>query len=640
MQGVPATRNSYWPQLKKMKHWSRRAQVAAMMLADVVVVIAALALAYFARFEGRVPAEFSVHMLPAAAFAVVVIVGALWFAGLYHIVLRYVGIQVMGRLGAAVAGSLVALVVLDTVLSGGLGAARAVPFGVVIFTTAFAFIGLAALRSVGRLWVVMTGAGTKGEHRVLIIGAGDAGSLLLRDIETQPQLGYAVVGYLDDAPEKHNLRLRGAKILGAIDDLLEVVETQSVDEIFVAIPSMDSQRRREVLELCTKTGVRTRIISGIASDAVSAGLADLRAVKIEDLLGREPNEIDVALISETLTGKVVAVTGAAGSIGSELCRQIMKMQPAKLLLIEMDESRLYELFLEMEEIAASVAVMRICDVRDDRKLIRIFRNDRPKVVFHAAAYKHVPLMEDEPEEAIRANILGTMNVLRACGEVGSERFVLISTDKAVDPRNVMGATKAVAELVMLAAARYGISAIAVRFGNVLGSRGSVIPIFEEQLRNGGPLKVTHPDITRYFMTIPEASRLVLQAQAMSEGGDIFVLDMGEPVKIVDLAQRMIVLSGVPTHLEFTGLRPGEKMHEILVHGDSGMMDTDCPAVRRLTCLPRIGENFSEEVSELLVLARLGDSPGIKDVLCKLARATFGIDETASGSTGECAEPAH
>ncbi len=309
------------------------------------------------------------------------------------------------------------------------------------------------------------------------------------------------MGYLDDAPEKHNLRLRGAKILGAIDDLLEVVETQSVDEIFVAIPSMDSQRRREVLELCTKTGVRTRIISGIASDAVSAGLADLRAVKIEDLLGREPNEIDVALISETLTGKVVAVTGAAGSIGSELCRQIMKMQPAKLLLIEMDESRLYELFLEMEEIAASVAVMRICDVRDDRKLIRIFRNDQPKVVFHAAAYKHVPLMEDEPEEAIRANILGTMNVLRACGEVGSERFVLISTDKAVDPRNVMGATKAVAELVMLAAARYGISAIAVRFGNVLGSRGSVIPIFEEQLRNGGPLKVTHPDITRYFMTI-------------------------------------------------------------------------------------------------------------------------------------------
>lgn len=628
MQEAAATHDSYWLQLKKMMHRSRPAQIAAMMFADVVVILAALALAYFARFEGRVPLEFSRHMLSAAVLAVVVIIGALWLAGLYHIVLRYVGIEVMGRLTVAMFGALVTLVVLDTVVAGGLHAARAVPFGVVIFTTAFAFIGLAALRSVGRLWVVMTGAGSKGAYRVLIVGAGDAGSLLLRDIENQPQLGYAVVGFLDDAAEKHNLRVRSAKILGGIDDLLRVVGEQDVQEVLVAIPSMDSQRRREVLEVCTRAGVPTRIISGIASDAVSAGLADLRAVKIEDLLGREPNEIDVALISQTLTGKVVAVTGAAGSIGSELCRQIMLMQPARLLLLEIDESRLYELYLEMEELAAGVAVMRICDVRDDRKLGRIFRRDHPQVVFHAAAYKHVPLMEDEPEEAIRANILGTMNVLKACGDVGAERFVLISTDKAVQPRNVMGATKAVAELVMLAGARYGISAMAVRFGNVLGSRGSVIPIFEEQLRNGGPLRVTHRDITRYFMTIPEASRLVLQAQAMSEGGDIFVLDMGEPVKIVDLAQRMIVLSGVPTHVAFTGLRPGEKLHEILVHGDSSLMETDCPAVRRLNCLPRISQEFSDEVAELLALARLGDSPDIKGALCELACATFGVDECA------------
>jgi FlaA1/EpsC-like NDP-sugar epimerase len=366
------------------------------------------------------------------------------------------------------------------------------------------------------------------------------------------------------------------------------------------------------------------MITGIASDAVAAGLADLRPVEIEDLLGREPNEIDVELISETLTGKVVVVTGAAGSIGSQLCREIMLMRPAKLVLVEIDESRLYELYLEMQEIEPDVAVMRICDVRDDRKLMRVFGEERPQVVFHAAAYKHVPLMEDEPEEAIRANVLGTMNVLKACEAVNAERFVLISTDKAVEPRNVMGATKALAELVMLAAARYGIGAVAVRFGNVLGSRGSVVPIFEEQLHRGGPIKVTHPEVTRFFMTIPEAARLVLQAQAMSTGGDIFVLDMGEPVRIVDLAQRMIVLSGVPTHVEFTGLRPGEKLHEVLVHEEEDLVPTECPAVMRLNVLPRIQPEFADQMADLLLQARLGDNPGIKELLCAMTRAQLGM----------------
>ena len=609
---------------KRLFYDSRAAQVSAMIAADTFVLVLAAVLAYFARFEGVVPAGFMRYLPTAVTISVVVFVACLWAFGLYHIVLRYVGIAVMARLSAAVLTALVVFVAADFAVGSFSTGARPVPLGVILIFSAFAFLGLAALRSTGRLWVVMTGGRSSGDHRVLIIGAGDAGSLLLRDIENQPQLGYEVVGILDDKRDKQHMMVRSARVLGPIDSVADMVDRLDVHEILVAIPSMGADRRRDVLELCTKAGVPTRIISGIATDAVTAGIADLRPVEIEDLLGRQPNEIDVALISETLTGKVVAVTGAAGSIGSELCRQIMAMHPSKLVLIEIDESRLYELYLEMGELQKGIAVMRICDVRDGRKLTRVFREERPQVVFHAAAYKHVPIMEDEPEEAIRANVLGTMNTLEACNAVGAERFVLISTDKAVEPRNVMGATKALAERVMLSAARYGIGAIAVRFGNVLGSRGSVIPLFEEQLRRGGPIKVTHPDVTRYFMTIPEAARLVLQAQAMSDGGDIFVLEMGEPVRIVDLAQRMIVLSGVPTHIEFTGLRPGEKLHEILVHDGVDLVSTECAMVRRLSALPRILPEFSDQIAELLAMAREGGRPEIKDLLSVMARAQLGL----------------
>ncbi len=610
-----------WQRFKRAFHWSRPLQIAGMMLADAVIVAMSAGLAYFARFEGVIPEHFLGWVVPAVFAGIAVFLLFLWIFGLYHIVLRYVGIDVMVRLTGAVLSSMVVFLALDYVVQQFVGT-RLVPYGVILIGCAFAYIGLTALRSVGRLWVVMTGAASHGEHRVLIIGAGDAGSLLLRDIETQPQLGWKVVGFLDDDPRKAGLQVRGKKILGCIDDLPEVAAREQVEEYLVAVPSMSADRRREVLELCTLTGVPTRIVSGLTADAVSAGVADLRPVEIEDLLGREPNEVDVGLIAETLTGKAVAVTGAAGSIGSELCRQIMKMQPSKLVLVEIDETRLYELYLEMNRLCPDVAVMRICDVRDDRKLRKVFREERPAVVFHAAAYKHVPVMEDEPEEAIRANVMGTMNVLNECHHVGAERFVLISTDKAVDPRNVMGATKALAEMVMISAARYGISAVAVRFGNVLGSRGSVIPIFETQLRQGGPITVTDPDVTRYFMTIPEAARLVLQAQAMSEGGDIFVLDMGEPVRIVDLAKRMIVLSGVPATIEYTGLRHGEKLHEVLVHGDADLIPTECPAVNRLSALPRITPEFPEELHELIMQARLGDNPGLKRFLERLSRGEF------------------
>jgi len=313
----------------------------------------------------------------------------------------------------------------------------------------------------------------------------------------------------------------------------------------------------------------------------------------------------VEQVRSTSAGKVVAVTGAAGSIGSELCRQVMRLSPARLLLIEIDETRLYDLWLELSRIDPSVPVMCIADVRDAERLDAIFAAERPQVVLHAAAYKHVPLMELAPEEAVKTNVLGPLRVIEASERHGAERFVLISTDKAVAPANMMGLTKKLAERVMLAASRRGkLLAVAVRFGNVLASRGSVVPIFQNQLRHGGPLTVTDADVTRYFMTIPEASRLVLQAQAIGQTGDVFVLEMGDPVRIVDLARKMIALSGVPADIEFVGLRPGEKLHESLVHAHESLEATGAEKVLRVR--GTAADEAEIELSDLVDAAVRGD----------------------------------
>lgn len=602
---------------------SRRTQIALMILVDGVVVAVATALALYLRFEGLVPHIYQRFAIPVTVVALIIYVGLMWLNHLYHMVLRHVGIEMIVRLARSVFIGAVLLLAMDFAVSAWYGE-RLFPIGVLLIQGVLVFLGFAVLRSMGRLAVVVGRTDNVSSTRVLIVGAGDAGSLLLRDIENQPDLGLRVVGFLDDDQAKRGMSVRGVKVLGSVDELVHTVATLSVDEIFVAIPSMTTMRKRLILDECTNAGVKTRIVAGIAAESAFTGLADLRQVSVDDLLGREPVNIDVELITKSIEGKVVAVTGAAGSIGSELCRQLLKMHPKSLLLLEIDESRLYEMYLECEFAAPGIAEMYICDVRDDRKLDHVFARKRPNIVFHAAAYKHVPLMESEPDEAVRANIAGTMNVLMACQHNEVEHFVLISTDKAVEPANIMGATKAVAERVMIAAARSGVRGTAVRFGNVLGSRGSVVPIIEEQLRRGGPVRVTHSEMTRYFMTIPEAARLVLQAQAMSDGGEIFVLDMGEPVRILDLARRMIVLSGVPASIEFTGLRPGEKMHEVLVHRDSELLSTQCPAVMQLSCLPYVGDGFGEEVRTLVREARIGDSPVVVPLLARLSGAVFGV----------------
>lgn len=587
---------------------------SALVLADAAVVVIATYLAYYARFEGPAPEVFARWMGPLTLLTAVLCVVAFAFAGLYRLVLRYVGIDVLVRLFLAVAAVLAALLVLDFIAPRD-GGARPVPMGVLFSQATLIFLGASAARLAARVLLYVRAMGSTQGRRVLIVGAGSAGSLLLREIHARPDLGLTVVGFLDDDRALTRNMIGGVRVLGTTDSLEDAVNQHSIEEIVVALPSAPHERIRQLLNTAADLGIETRVMPQIVIAKGSVSLRDLRPVDVEDLLGREPTPIDTQQVRETIAGKVVAVTGAAGSIGSELCRQIVALDPARLLLLDVDETRLYELWLELEKSAPGRSEMHICDVRDPSKLSAIFREHRPAVVLHAAAYKHVPLMELEPAEAIRTNVGGTRNVIRACSDVGTERFVLISTDKAVSPANIMGLTKRLAERVMLDAAKDGgLNAVAVRFGNVLASRGSVVPIFQEQLRHGGPVTVTHPEVTRYFMTIPEASRLVLQAQAIGSAGDIFVLEMGEPVRIADLARKMIALSGVPADIEYSGLRPGEKLHEILFEDAEGLLPTEREKILRVDRVAVADEGFDRAIDELLAAASSDDREAVTRVI--------------------------
>ena len=554
---------------------------AALYLLDAAAVSVATLVAYYARFEGNVPPTFS-HGIPIAIVAATATYLALFTAfGLYRLVLRHVSVDTMLRASGAVLVGFPTLALADFLLQNSEGL-RTVPFGVLFVQALLVLFGVAGIRAAARVVVYVRSAQTTEGHRVLIVGAGSAGSLLLREIMSRPQLGLAAVGFLDDDASLQDRTISGVRVIAPTSELGRVVADEEIEEVLVALPSAPAATVRRVLNAAAEAGVSTRIMPALVIAKGTVSVTDLRKVEVEDVLGREQTPIDAEQIRSTIAGKVVAVTGAAGSIGSELCRQIMQLSPAQLVLIEVDETRLYELWLELTLLDASVPVMCICDIRDAEKLDHVFGRYTPQVVLHAAAYKHVPLMELAPDEAVKTNVLGTSNVIEACEHHAAERFVLVSTDKAVAPANVMGLSKSLAEQVMLAAAnRDKVLAVAVRFGNVLASRGSVVPIFEDQLRRGGPLTVTDPDVTRYFMTIPEASRLVLQAQAIGHTGDIFVLEMGEPVKIVDLARKMIALSGVPADIEFIGLRPGEKLHEALVHEHESLSPTGAEKIQRV-----------------------------------------------------------
>lgn len=413
--------------------------------------------------------------------------------------------------------------------------------------------------------------GTVEQKRALIIGAGAAGTMLARQLLKNGDTEIKPVGFIDDDPKKYKLHILGLPVVGDSKHIAKSVETLNIDKIVIAIPSLSKEEMQRIFEECSGTKAKT-VIMPMIEDVMLGNVSvnQFRDVEVEDLLGREPVRLDIDSISEKLTGKTVLVTGAGGSIGSEICRQVCKFQPKKILLLGHGENSIYLIDMELrnKHMGEIEIVPVIADIQDRTRIFEVMETHRPDVVYHAAAHKHVPLMEYNPKEAVKNNVLGTKNVAEAADTFGVGTFVLVSSDKAVNPTNVMGSTKRIAEMVIQELDKHSATKfVAVRFGNVLGSRGSVIPLFKKQIQAGGPVTVTHPDMTRYFMTIPEASRLVMQAGALARGGEIFVLDMGEPVKIVDLAKNLITLSGYSEEeigIKFSGIRPGEKMYEELL----------------------------------------------------------------------------
>lgn len=416
--------------------------------------------------------------------------------------------------------------------------------------------------------------------RIMIVGAGEAGNQIAKEIANSDKLNKAVICFIDDMDTKQGRYLQGKKIVGKRDRIIQAAEKYEIDEIYIAIPSATGLERKEIIDICSKTNCKIKVLPGMYKILnYEVSVSALRNVDIEDLLGRDQIEINTEEIMSYVNNKVVLVTGGGGSIGSELCRQIAKHGPKQLLLIDIYENNAYDI---QQELCRKYPMLNlkvlITSVRNSKKVDKLFEQYHPDIVYHAAAHKHVPLMEDSPNEAVKNNVFGTFHVAKAADKYGAKKFILISTDKAVNPTNIMGATKRICEMIVQT---FGLKSktefVAVRFGNVLGSNGSVIPLFKKQIEEGGPVTVTHPDIIRYFMTIPEAVSLVLQAGAYARGGEIFVLDMGEPVKILDLATNLIKFSGytpdVDIKIEFTGLRPGEKLYEELLMDEEGMKTT-------------------------------------------------------------------
>lgn len=499
--------------------------------------------------------------------------------------------------------------------------------GVILYVTLTFFIGKSLPRSIFAMTFAMTAilqifsrillrlsyqisgkeeTGKK-EKNVLIVGAGNAGYLIAQDIIQSGGLR-KIVGFVDDDPDKQGKRLGGFKVLGDRYAIAELVDAYEVEEILIAIPSLHPEQLQEIANICSVSGCKVQILPEFLRNLSAGALSvrELRPLNIEDLLGRENVELDVKEIGKYLTGKIVLVTGAGGSIGSEICRQVLRFQPEQILLLGRGENSIYEIHQELKNKCNEEQLLPlIVNITDRDKLENVFQEFHPQVVFHAAAHKHVPLMEHQPEEAIYNNVFGSYNVGDLAGRYHCGRLVLISTDKAVNPTSVMGATKRVTEMVMQALnLRYPETKyVAVRFGNVLGSRGSVVPLFKKQIAAGGPLTVTDPEMKRYFMTIPEASKLVLSAAALGDGGEVFVLNMGEPVKIVDLARNMIRLSGlVPDkdiQIKFTGLRPGEKLFEELLAAEDGTVSTDNKLIFKAVIKAPDETVFWEKVKELI-----------------------------------------
>ena len=535
--------------------------------------------AFLIRFDFTIPSSERLNALIAICVCLIIKPLVFYAFGLDQGYWRYISARDVLRIGKT---NLVASAVSAVVI---FGIATGFPRSVFITDFLFALLATAGMRLAVRIAVDAVKADSRiaSSKRALIYGAGEAGSTLIRELRAH-SVGYHVVGFIDDNPRKKRLQIDGCSVIGRGEDLHEMVRLHQVNIVLIAVPSASGKEMVRILNLCRTAGVECKTIPTLAQ--IMQGdqlLPQIRDVAVEDLLGREPVVLDEEQIRRRLEGEVVLVTGAAGSIGSELCRQLVRFRPSEIVAFDISETGLFYLEHELLQKAADVRIAtKIGNIQDRRRVCDVLLDHRPSTLFHAAAYKHVPLMEDHIFQAVENNILGTQCVSSAAAECGVRDFVMISSDKAVDPVNIMGATKRAAELVIQSMNAPGTKYVSVRFGNVLGSNGSVIPLFKKQISDGGPVTVTHPEMRRYFMTASEAAQLVLQAGAMGQAGEIFVLDMGTPVKIVDLAHNLILLSGrridTDISIKFTGLRPGEKLSEKLHTSDEVLLPTSHPKI--------------------------------------------------------------
>ena len=549
-----------------------------LLIVDVITIIGVALISLLIRFDGYITSHYLHQMIDALPIMVISYIVMLLSMHLYTRIWRYAGMREM------------VAVLIATTLGAGLFYTgmyvfdKSLPRSIYLIS----WILSTGVIGIGRMvlhYIAMRYGGKQSTDvdmvNTLIIGAGDAGATIAREIERYHKRSRKVIGFIDDDESKFNRLMGGVRILGNRHDIPSIVKENKVKEIIIAMPSVTRNEIRNIMEICSSLKCKVNTLPGmyqLLDDEVL--VSHLHPVSIEDLLERDEVRLDMDIVEHYIHDKVVLVTGAGGSIGSEICRQIMRVGPKQLLLLGHGENSIYLINQELKNIYKDGPIIPIiADIRDKQQLDQIFTQYNPQVVFHAAAHKHVPLMEIQPMAAVLNNIYGTRNVADVAGRHGVERFVMISTDKAVNPTSVMGATKRVAEKVIISMNdTYDTKYITVRFGNVLGSRGSVIPLFKKQIEAGGPVTVTDPEMTRYFMTIPEASQLVLQAGAMGKGGEVFLLDMGEPVKIIDLARNMIRLSGLEPdkdiHIKITGLRPGEKKYEELLTSEEGTNRTN------------------------------------------------------------------
>jgi FlaA1/EpsC-like NDP-sugar epimerase len=611
-------------------------------LSDLLLLPACAMLAFAARYEGLWTAEVELLSWSFLIATVPLKLVTLIALGLYRRLWRYASTSDVEMLLSAAAVCAIIDGLMGVFLLPVLGfTPHRISYAVVLLDSCLAAISIALPRLAVRLFARRDRRSRqRGARRAIIVGAGAAGGMIVRELTENPQLGMVPVAILDDDPSKHRLRLHNVPVLGSLSALEAVAADLAASDVVIAMPSAPGRTIREVVRQASDAGLATRTVPGLyellsGEKRVNA----LRQIEIQDLLRREPIKTDIAQVASLVTGRTVLVTGAGGSIGSELCRQLARLEPERIVAVGRGENSIFELLQEFSRTFPNVRVDPvIADVRDHSRMARVIASSRPFSVFHAAAHKHVPLMESNVAEAVLNNVLGTQNVVSLCARHDVEHFVLISTDKAVRPTSVMGATKRIAEhLVHQYAMQKKAGYVAVRFGNVLGSRGSVVPTFMRQIAEGGPVTITHPDMTRYFMTIPEAVQLVLQAAALGTEGEVFVLDMGEPVRVFDLATDLIRLSGlepdVDVEVRFTGTRPGEKLFEELFFTGADVTPTIHPKILRARDA-EASAHSAADIAALIEASRENRSAGkIRRLILKLVPEYAGVLDTGEFGIG-------